>query len=210
MMSKKEFLKEYHKKRDFDRTAEPFGGDRRRSDGRIFVVQKHDASQLHYDFRLEIDGVLKSWAVPKGPSLNPKEKRLAVATEDHPIEYADFEGVIPEDQYGGGTVMVWDAGTYRNLKKEVDDKSKSKSMDQAFKDGEMTIRLHGKKLKGGFALVRTSKRGSNQWLLIKMNDEMADGRRNPVSTQPKSVLSGRTLKQITKQESEEAPKSNRE
>lgn len=200
-MSKENFLKDYHKKRDFDRTAEPFGGDRRKSDGRIFVVQKHDASRLHYDFRIEIDGVLKSWAVPKGPSLNAKEKRLAVATEDHPIEYADFEGVIPEDQYGGGTVMVWDAGTYRNLKQEQD--SKGKTMEQAYKDGEITIWLDGKKLKGGFALVRTGKRGSDKWLLIKMNDEKADGRRNPVSTQPKSVLSGRTLKQITKQESEE-------
>jgi DNA ligase D-like protein (predicted 3'-phosphoesterase) len=204
-MSKKDFLKKYHKKRDFDRTAEPFGGDRRRSDGRIFVVQKHDASRLHYDFRIEIDGVLKSWAVPKGPSLNAKEKRLAVATEDHPIEYADFEGVIPEDQYGGGTVMVWDAGTYHNLKQEQD--SKGKTMEQAYKDGEITIWLDGKKLKGGFALIRTNKRGSDQWLLIKMNDQKADGRRNPVSTQPKSVLSGRTLKQITKQESEEAGNS---
>jgi DNA ligase D-like protein (predicted 3'-phosphoesterase) len=204
-MSKKDFLKKYHKKRDFDRTAEPFGGDRRRSDGRIFVVQKHDASRLHYDFRIEIDGVLKSWAVPKGPSLNAKEKRLAVATEDHPIEYADFEGVIPEDQYGGGTVMVWDAGTYRNLKEEQE--GKSKTMEQAYKDGEITIWLDGKKLKGGFALIRTNKRGSDQWLLIKMNDQKADGRRNPVSTQPKSVLSGRTLKQITKQESEEAGNS---
>ena len=116
----KDFLKEYHKKRDFDRTAEPFGGDRRKSDGRIFVVHKHDASNLHYDFRIEIDGVLKSWAVPKGPSTDPSDKRMAIQTEDHPLEYADFEGVIPEDQYGGGTVMVWDAGTYRNLKAEAD------------------------------------------------------------------------------------------
>jgi DNA ligase D-like protein (predicted 3'-phosphoesterase) len=200
-MSKKDFLKEYHKKRDFDRTAEPFGGDRRRSDGRIFVVQKHDASRLHYDFRIEIDGALKSWAIPKGPSVNPKEKRLAVATEDHPIEYADFEGVIPQDQYGGGTVMVWDAGTYRNLKEEQGDKKKT--MEEAYEDGEINIWLDGRKLKGGFALVRTRKRGSDQWLLIKMNDQEADGRRNPVSTQPKSVLSGRTLKQIEKEESKE-------
>lgn len=195
-MSKQEFLKEYHKKRDFDRTAEPFGGDRRKSNGRIFVVQKHDASNLHYDFRIEVDGVLKSWAVPKGPSLNPKEKRLAVETEEHPIEYADFEGVIPEDQYGGGTVMVWDAGTYRNLKEEH--KGKNKTMKSAYKDGEITIWLEGKKLKGGFALIRTGKRGSEKWLLIKMDDHKADGRRNPVSTQPKSVLTGRTLRQIEK------------
>ncbi len=200
-MSKKEFLKEYHKKRDFDRTAEPFGGDRRRSNGRIFVVQKHDATNLHYDFRIEINGILKSWAVPKGPSLNPKEKRLAVATEDHPMEYADFEGVIPEDQYGGGTVMVWDAGTYRNLKEEHD--GKSKTMEQAYKDGEITLWLEGKKLKGGFALVRTGKKGSDKWLLIKKNDQKSDGRRNPVSSQPKSVLTGRSLKQIEKEESEQ-------
>jgi len=169
-MSKSDFLKKYHKKRDFDRTAEPFGGDRYRSGGRIFVVQKHDAFRLHYDFRIEIDGVLKSWAVPRGPSLNPKEKRLAVATEDHPMKYADFEGVIPKGQYGGGTVMIWDAGTFRNLKEEHG--NRSETMEQAYKDGEITIWLEGKKLKGGLALIKTGKRGSNQWLLIKMNDRM--------------------------------------
>ncbi|HDS00661.1 MAG TPA: DNA ligase [candidate division Zixibacteria bacterium] len=198
----KDFLKEYHKKRDFDRTAEPFGGDRRKSDGRIFVIQKHDASSLHYDFRLEIEGVLKSWAVPKGPTLDPNEKRLAVETEDHPIEYADFEGVIPEDQYGGGTVMVWDAGTYENLKKD-DDGKESMSMKEAYENGELTFRLKGKKIKGGFALVKTKMRGKNNWLLIKKKDDEADARRNPVSSQPDSVMSGRSIEEIKKEESGE-------
>ena len=199
----KEFLKEYHKKRDFDRTAEPFGGDRRKSDGRIFVIQKHDASNLHYDFRLEIDGVLKSWAIPKGPTLDPDEKRLAVETEDHPIEYADFEGVIPEDQYGGGTVMVWDAGTYENAKKD-DDGNEAKSMKESYEDGELTFKLNGKKIKGGFALVQTKMRGQDKnWLLIKKKDDEADARRNPLSSEPDSVLSGRSIKEIAKEESEE-------
>ena len=117
-MSEKGFLEKYHDKRDFDLSSEPFGKQKSKKDKdkQIFVIQKHDATNLHYDFRLLADGVLKSWAVPKGPSTDPEEKRLAIATEDHPIEYADFEGMIPEDQYGGGTVMVWDAGSYETDK----------------------------------------------------------------------------------------------
>ena len=202
----KDFLKEYHKKRDFDRTAEPFGGDRRKSDGRIFVVHKHDASNLHYDFRIEIDGVLKSWAVPKGPSTDPSDKRMAIQTEDHPLEYADFEGVIPEDQYGGGTVMVWDAGTYRNLKAEADNDKGKKSMGDAYDEGKMTIWLEGKKLSGGYALIQTKRDKGKQWMMIKMKDDEADARRNPVSTENKSVLSDRTMKQITRDESEAVEK----
>lgn len=197
-MAGKEFLKEYHKKRDFDVTAEPFGEakGKKDKDKQIFVIQKHDASNLHYDFRLSVDGVLKSWAVPKGPSTDPDDKRLAVPTEDHPIEYADFEGVIPEVEYGGGTVMVWDAGTYENIK-EDDDGNKISMKDQ-LEDGHSTFKLKGKKLKGGFALIRTQKGKNEKWMLIKMKDDEADARRNPVSTENKSVLSDRTMEQIKK------------
>lgn len=188
-MKNRDNLKEYRKKRNFDRSAEPFGSGKKSGNKPIFVIQKHDASNLHYDFRLEIEGVLKSWAVPKGPSTDPKEKRLAMPTEDHPVEYADFEGEIPEDEYGGGTVIVWDAGTYRNL--ETDDEHKDISTSQAFKDGHIKIRLEGKKLRGGYALIRTDKGKNERWLLIKMDDEEADARRNPVKTEPESVLSGR-------------------
>lgn len=199
-MKQSDNLKEYRKKRDFDRTTEPFGKGKRSADKPIFVIQKHDASTLHYDFRLEVDGVLKSWAVPKGPSTDPREKRLAMPTEDHPMEYADFEGVIPKDQYGAGTVMVWDAGIYRNLKEEEPDK-KNVSMSQALRDGHATFWLEGQKLKGGYSLIRTGKGKDNRWLLIKMNDDEADAHRDPVNTQPKSVLTGRTLDEIREDES---------
>ncbi len=194
-MNTKKFLEEYHKKRNFDKTSEPFGLKKGGRKEKIFVIQKHNASNLHYDFRLEIDGVLKSWAVPKGPSTDPSEKRLAVATEDHPVEYADFEGVIPDDEYGGGTVMVWDAGTYKNLKNGKDGKDKI-DMNTALDSGHATFWLEGKKIKGGYALIGTSK---NKWMLIKMDDDEADARRNPVSTQNKSVLTGRTMHQIYKE-----------
>ena len=194
---KKDKLKEYRKKRDFDRTSEPFGKDRKDSGQRIFVIQKHQASRLHYDFRIEMDGTLKSWAIPKGPSTDPGEKRLAVRTEDHPVEYADFEGVIPEDEYGGGTVMVWDAGTYRLIE---DDKNGG-SIRRAFDNGEIKIKLDGKKISGGYVLIQTRQRGDDQWLLIKLKDDKADARRNPVSTEPDSVLSGRSLEKIAKEES---------
>lgn len=203
-MSKKDSLKKYRKKRDFKQSPEPFG-KKKSSDKPIFVIHKHDASSLHYDFRIEMDGVLKSWAVPKGPSTNPEEKRLALPTEDHPYDYVDFEGVIPEDQYGAGVVMVWDAGTYRNLKAESDEDD-SVSMIEAFDDGHITIWLEGKKLQGGYAFIRTDKGKDEKWIMVKMDDDKADARRNPTSTEPKSVLTGRTLKQIRDDESKKSEK----
>ena len=199
-MVNKDKLKEYKKKRDFKRTEEPKGKRGKSSKQPIFVIQKHDASRLHYDFRLEIDGVLKSWAVPKGPSTDPREKRMAVLTEDHPLDYAHFEGVIPEDEYGGGTVMVWDMGQYKNIK-EDEEGDKKTSMKDAFDNGHITVHLKGKKIKGGYALIKTKRGKGDQWLLIKMKDDDADARRNPVSSQPKSALTGRTLIQIQKEES---------
>ena len=194
-MGERRSLEAYRKKRDFRRTPEPSGKDQRKGKKPTFVIQKHAASRLHYDFRIEVGGVLKSWAVPKGPSTNPRDKRLAVPTEDHPMEYADFEGVIPEGEYGGGAVMVWDAGTYVNIREKD---GKEIPMDKCFEDGHIAIRLEGKKLEGGYGLVRTGKGEKARWLLIKMNDEKADARRNPVSSRPKSAITGRTLRQIEK------------
>lgn len=159
----------------------------------IFVVQKHAARHLHYDFRLEIDGVLKSWAVPKGPSLNPRDKRLAVEVEDHPLEYADFEGVIEEGSYGAGAVIVWDIGPYRNL--AGSNAGRGISMSEGLARGHLEVWLEGRRLRGGFALVRMSANARN-WLLIKMKDEFAAARRRPVVTQPASVLTGRTVEEL--------------
>ena len=161
------------------------------SDSGRFVVQKHAASTLHYDFRLEVDGTLRSWAVPKGPSTDPSEKPLAVEVEDHPLDYADFEGVIGEGIYGAGAVIVWDAGTYRNLDEE-------RSMAEALESGHAKVWLEGEKLRGGWTLQRTRAGSKPQWLLIKRRDEGADARRNPESSQPKSVKSGRTVEQVAK------------
>lgn len=193
-IKEKEFLKEYREKRDFKMTKEPFGASGKKKKEKIFVIQKHDASSLHYDFRIEVNGVLKSWAVPKNLSTDPSEKRLAVQTEDHPIEYADFEGVIPEDEYGGGKVIVWDAGTYEPIKD--DDDKKNKSIEDALKDGKVKIRLKGKKLKGGYTLINTKSGEEKQWLAIKLKDDEADARRNPTSTEPKSVISGKKIEEI--------------
>jgi DNA ligase D-like protein (predicted 3'-phosphoesterase) len=198
-------LARYREKRDFRRTPEPraggvdfdWAGERP-----IFVIQKHDASTLHYDFRLEVEGVLKSWAVPKGPSMDPRVRRLAVPTEDHPLEYANFEGVIPAGEYGGGTVLIWDRGAYRNLKEDKAGKEGPKSVARQIKDGHVTIRLLGQKVSGGYALIRTGKGDDARWLLIKMDDEEADARRNPTSTEPRSVETGRTLEEIRKEEEE--------
>lgn len=196
VMAKKRSLITYQEKRDFKTSPEPKGKALvKKSTSPIFVIQKHDASHLHYDLRLEIDGVLVSWAVPKGPSLNPQEKHLAIMTEDHPIEYADFEGVIPEGQYGGGTVMVWDTGTYKNIKEK---NGKLVSMDECLKNGQIEVFLEGKKLKGGFALIKTQYAGGDNWLLMKMKDEFASARKKPVNSQNKSAITGRTMQQIKK------------
>lgn len=161
-------LKEYQEKRRFDETPEPEAKkDNTTHPEPVFVVQKHEASRLHFDFRLETDGVLKSWAVPKGPSMNPKDKRLAVQVEDHPLDYAGFEGVIPEGNYGAGTVEIWDNGTYAYT-------GKLRDMDEAIKHGVIEVELHGHKLKGLFDLVRTDMDDKkNNWLLIKKNDSFA-------------------------------------
>lgn len=173
-------LNEYKKKRDFGKTPEPSGG--KSSSRPIFVVQKHDASRLHYDFRLEINGVLKSWAVPKGPSLNPKDKRLAVLVEDHPLDYANFEGIIPEG-YGAGTVMVWDHGTVEG------------NLEEGLRGGHMSFTLHGKKLKGEWSLVQL--KGGKNWLLMKKADGFAS-EKDVLAEKPDSALTGRSLEEIVK------------
>ena len=192
---------QYRSRRDFSRTPEPEGGNRSSGDRPIFVIQKHESSNLHYDIRLEVDGVLKSWAVPKGPSTDPSVKRLAIPTEDHPLEYADFEGVIPEGEYGAGPVLIWDRGTYRNIT-ETDDDDDPQPALEALADGHFLVWLEGAKLKGGYAFQRTGEGKDARWLLVKMDDEAADARRNPISTEPKSVASGRTLSEIEGEEGE--------
>jgi bifunctional non-homologous end joining protein LigD len=187
-------LTEYRKKRRFDVTAEPAGGKppRRAKKKLSYVIQKHRATALHYDFRLEWKGVLLSWAVPKGPSLDPSVKRMGMQTEDHPIEYARFEGIIPEGQYGGGTVMIWDSGTWTP---EVDD------VDAALKKGELKFRLDGKKLHGSWVLVRIRARegGRPPWLLIKHRDEFAS-KEDIAEKEPRSVVSKRILAEIARDE----------
>jgi len=185
-------LDKYKQSGDFRKTSEP-SGKVAKSRRQRFVIQKHDATSLHYDLRLEIDGVLVSWAVPKGLSTDTRERRLAIQTEDHPVDYIDFEGVIPEDEYGGGTVLVWDTGEYRNLRADKDD---GMDMSDSLDDGLIEVWLEGEKLTGGYALKRTEGGDKPKWLVIKMDDEGADARRNPVSTQPDSVLSGRSLDEV--------------
>jgi DNA ligase D-like protein (predicted 3'-phosphoesterase) len=187
-------LKDYQEKRNFRRTPEPAGQGSGTSREPIFVIQKHAARHLHYDFRLEVDGVLISWAVPKGPSTDPKDKRLAVPTEDHPLEYAGFEGVIPAGEYGAGTVLVWDTGYYRNL---TEKKGAAVPMGEAVAHGHVKVWLEGKKLRGGYALSRFKTGRDESWLLVKVDDEAADPHRNPVADGPRSALTGRTLEEIT-------------
>jgi bifunctional non-homologous end joining protein LigD len=165
-------LKDYNEKRKFNETTEPEGKTKKSKDKLIFVIQRHAASRLHYDFRLEMDGVLKSWAVPKGPSLDPKDKRLAMMVEDHPYDYKDFEGNIPEGNYGAGQVEVWDSGTYEPL--EETKLSAEKELLKELHSGSLKFILHGKKLKGEFALVKMKNSEDNAWLLIKHKDEFAE------------------------------------
>jgi bifunctional non-homologous end joining protein LigD len=189
-------LHEYRKKRDFKVTPEPSGEARPRQPKKQlrYVIQKHRATQLHYDFRLEWNGVMLSWAVPKGPSLDPSVKRLAMAVEDHPIEYSDFEGIIPAGEYGGGTVMIWDTGSWIP---EIPD------VDAALKKGDLKFTLNGKKLKGSWVLVRTRGFGKNptraSWLLIKHRDEYAD-EADITLEKPRSAISRRMLAQIARDE----------
>ncbi|MDQ3718248.1 MAG: hypothetical protein M3311_03735, partial [Thermoproteota archaeon] len=198
-------LNEYHAKRNFKNTPEPSGV--RRSDTQQqrdkkgilrFVIQKHDASRVHYDFRLETtDGVLLSWAVPKGPSLDPRQKRLAVETEDHPLDYIDFEGVIPEGNYGAGTVIVWDTGTY----------AAEQDIRQQFREGKISFTLNGTKIKGSFTLIRIRQQ-HKQWLLIKSNEDDDDyyyhssaiSKPDLTVTSPESVLTGRTNDELAKKD----------
>jgi DNA ligase D-like protein (predicted 3'-phosphoesterase) len=202
-MAREDELAAYREKRDFDRTREPSGGPRGDRDQPIFVVQQHDASTMHWDFRLEADGVLKSWSVPKGPSVDPRDKRLAVPTEDHPLDYADFEGLIPSGEYGAGPVVVWDAGPYENL--TTGRGGDEVPVGAAVERGHVTFRLHGEKLQGAWSLTRMKGRGG--WLLVKKADAGADARRRPTRTQPESVRTGRTVDAVRADESEGAEQS---
>jgi len=187
-------LDKYREKRDFTRTLEPPGDSDPSGIGadtpRRYVIQKHHARTLHYDLRLEDEGVLKSWAVPKGPSLDPAEKHLAVAVEDHPLEYGDFEGSIPEGEYGGGKVIVWDFGTFEPI-------GEGETFSEMLDRGAAKIRLKGKKLEGGFALIRTRWGGKDKnWLLIKEKDQYARPGYNVTKEEPLSVLSGRDVDEV--------------
>ena len=185
-------LSEYNAKRDFTRTAEPAGKvPKARGKTLHFVIQKHAASHLHYDFRLELDGVMKSWAVPKGPSLDPMVRRLAMEVEDHPTSYNSFEGTIPQGEYGGGTVMLWDRGTY-----EADDGGGAQSLRRGYEKGELRFVMHGKRLQGRFVLARLRRPGRPQWLLIKRRDDYADPERDITAEESTSVVTKRTMEQI--------------
>lgn len=176
----------YNKKRNFEKTAEPSGEIKKSASKLIFVVQRHKASRLHYDFRLELDGVLKSWAVPKGPSMNPKDKRLAMMVEDHPYNYKDFAGIIPEGNYGAGIVEIWDHGTYADIENSPEDVAE-KILRAGLKNGDLKFQLFGKKLKGEFVLVKLKSKEDNSWLLIKHHDKYAmDTEYNSEEQTPKS------------------------
>ena len=190
-MTPDERLRAYRRKRQTERSGEPSGSDvYAAQDGQPrFVIQRHNARNLHFDVRLEVDGVLVSWAVPKGPSLNPADKRLAHRTEDHPLDYIDFEGRIGEG-YGAGTVIVWDTGTYDDLTL-IDGEPVTTA--EALAAGHLKVALHGQKLAGAFAFTHTKMGGDEaNWMLVKVDDDAADRRRRPTSTQNQSVLTGRT------------------
>jgi bifunctional non-homologous end joining protein LigD len=187
-------LAEYNRKRDFSRTGEPAGTvPKARGRALHFVVQKHAASHLHYDFRLELDGVMKSWAVPKGPSYDPAVRRLAMEVEDHPVSYNSFEGTIPAGEYGGGTVMLWDRGTY-----DAEGGGGAESLRRGYEKGDLKITMHGERLQGGWVLVRMNRPGRPQWLLIKHRDDTADPGLDVTAKHVKSVVTRRTMEQIAK------------
>ena len=189
-------LEAYRKRREPQTSPEPAGRPGRRGQRPRFVIQEHSARTHHFDFRLEVDGVLKSWAVPKGPSTDPRVRRLAMPVEDHPLDYADFEGVIPEGQYGAGAVIVWDRGSYEN---RTERDGRPRPVAQALRDGHLVVELHGEKLRGGYALQRVATGQDERWLLIKLRDAAADARRRPTSSQPQSVLSGRTIADLERE-----------
>ena len=197
-------LVKYNQKRRFDETPEPKGKTIKAGKALHFVIQKHEATRLHYDFRLEHKGVLVSWAVPKGPSLKLGEKHLAMMVEDHPIDYMKFEGVIPEGNYGAGTVMVWDFGNYMALGATTMAESE-KMISKGLREGMVKFVLNGKKLQGGFALIKTNLAGKNSWLLIKEKDDYVS--KSDVTKKDKSVLTGKSMDQIAK--SKKTWKSNR-
>src|SRR6478672_1433211 len=184
-------LKKYKQMRDFGDTPEPAGGKPKRGKKPIFVIQKHAATRLHYDFRLEMEGVLKSWAVPKGPSYDPSIKRLAMMTEDHPYDYAAFEGVIPEGNYGAGNVIIWDNGTWEFIG-PGDDPVK------ALRSGDLKFKMNGRKMFGEWALFRIKGRSpkGNEWLLVKHRDEFANDKVDVTEVAPQSVVSNRTLEDV--------------
>ncbi|MQA95722.1 MAG: DNA ligase [Streptosporangiales bacterium] len=189
-------LREYRAKRDFRKTSEPRGGESRRDgDAPRFVIQHHEASTDHYDLRLEVGGVLKSWAVPKGPSTDPSDKRLAMPTEDHPMDYRDFEGTISAGEYGAGTVLVWDTGTYENRTRH---KGAEQSMSDGLERGHVSVWLHGEKLTGGYALTRFRTGKDEAWLLVKERDDRAGGG-DPVRDEPDSALTGRDMEQVAEE-----------
>ncbi|MBC9729870.1 DNA polymerase ligase N-terminal domain-containing protein [Streptomyces sp. TRM68367] len=204
-MAERDRLREYRGKRDFDRTGEPAGREGASGEEPRFVVQIHDASTLHFDFRLQVDDVLKSWSVPKGPSADPKDKRLAMPTEDHPLEYEEFEGVIPEGEYGGGTVIVWDHGTYEPL--SHDRRGRPVDFAESLERGHARFRLSGAKLRGEYALTRF--RGGQDggereaWLLVRASGGRAHGQDAPDPRRARSVRSGRTLGQVAAEDREE-------
>ncbi|MEV0643122.1 DNA polymerase ligase N-terminal domain-containing protein [Streptomyces sp. NPDC050619] len=198
-MGERNRLRDYRGKRDFHRTGEPEGGPPSSGEEPRFVVQIHDASTLHFDFRLQVDDVLKSWSIPKGPSDDPQDKRLAMPTEDHPMEYEEFEGVIPKGDYGGGTVIVWDHGTYEPL--SHDRKGRAVDFAESLTHGHATFRLHGSKLHGEYALTRfrggEDTDGEEAWLLVRAAKGRAPGHGTPDPRRARSARTGRTLAQVT-------------
>jgi bifunctional non-homologous end joining protein LigD len=188
-----DLLRKYRQMRNFSDTPEPAEGKPKKGKLPIFVIQKHRASRLHYDFRLEMEGVLKSWAVPKGPSYDPGTKRLAMMTEDHPYDYASFEGVIPEGNYGAGKVIIWDNGQWEFIEPGDDPVA-------ALKSGKLTFRMHGKKMFGEWALVRIKGRGQsdrgNEWLLLKHRDEFANEKVDVTEVAPRSVISNKLVEEV--------------
>lgn len=200
-MGDRDRLREYRGKRDFERTREPEGRPAQAGERPRFVVQIHDASTLHFDFRLQVDDVLKSWSVPKGPSADPRDKRLAVPTEDHPLEYEEFEGVIPRGEYGGGTVIVWDRGTYEPL--SHDRAGRPVDFARSLERGHATFRLSGSKLHGEYALTRFRGADDDAWLLVRSGHGGGRGGGAPDPRRARSVRSGRTLAQVAAEEEPE-------